>query len=221
MATVALVRSALVTSALLVLAPAASAGTARDPAKPAYVPRESGPTNAMSREEHSRSAAPFDGPSGSFSLEFPPNFDGPVLSTLEAGSSLYIGGRFFTAGEGPDYGITRLEDGTWHSMQNGIFSWTNVMGINCLRAYQGSIIATGHFTSIGSVPATCIARWDGAAWTALSSGLGGLVFNPEGLALAEFEGDLIVGGDFTAAGGIPAFGIASWNGTAWSPLGVG
>jgi hypothetical protein len=35
------------------------------------------------------------------------------------------------------------------------------------------------------------------------------------------NGDLIAGGDFTTAGGVPANRIARWNGSAWSALGSG
>jgi hypothetical protein len=40
-------------------------------------------------------------------------------------------------------------------------------------------------------------------------------------ALTVYNGDLIAGGYFYSAGGIPASSIASWNGTSWSPLGLG
>jgi Domain of unknown function (DUF5122) beta-propeller len=34
-------------------------------------------------------------------------------------------------------------------------------------------------------------------------------------------GDVVAGGFFTSAGGVPASRIARWNGSAWSPLGSG
>ena len=37
----------------------------------------------------------------------------------------------------------------------------------------------------------------------------------------EFQGDLIVGGEFTQAGGVTARGIARWDGQAWHALGAG
>ncbi len=41
------------------------------------------------------------------------------------------------------------------------------------------------------------------------------------LALAEYNGKLIVGGGFTTAGGVTSPKIASWNGQQWTPLGGG
>ncbi|MCH9057150.1 MAG: hypothetical protein IIB55_00825 [Planctomycetes bacterium] len=39
--------------------------------------------------------------------------------------------------------------------------------------------------------------------------------------MAVYIGELIVGGNFTTAGGMEANYIARWDGTAWSPLGSG
>jgi hypothetical protein len=40
-------------------------------------------------------------------------------------------------------------------------------------------------------------------------------------ASVVYNGELIVGGRFTCAGGVPANYIAKWNGTSWSALGAG
>ncbi|MEI7983732.1 MAG: T9SS type A sorting domain-containing protein [Bacteroidota bacterium] len=40
-------------------------------------------------------------------------------------------------------------------------------------------------------------------------------------ASTVYNGELIVGGRFTSAGGVPANYIAKWNGTSWSALGTG
>jgi hypothetical protein len=72
----------------------------------------------------------------------------------------------------------------------------------------------------GGVPAADIARWDGATWSPLGSGIFGLVY-----ALAVFDDGagpaLYAGGVILAAGGVPANGIARWDGASWSPLGSG
>lgn len=59
--------------------------------------------------------------------------------------------------------------------------------------------------------------WDGASWSLLGGTVAGRVYALSRLA----NGDLIAGGDFTTAGGVPAQSIARWNGTAWSALGGG
>lgn len=59
-----------------------------------------------------------------------------------------------------------------------------------------------------------IARWDGAAWSPLGSGMNGAV-----LALSLFDDGsgqgprIHAGGSFTTAGGVEASHIASWDGS--------
>jgi len=88
------------------------------------------------------------------------------------------------------------------------------------------LVAGGFFlqTGLGS-PLSRIAWWDGAAWQPFSaSDMNGVV-----AALASWDPDgsgpltplLIAGGGFTTAGGAAALRIASWNGSAWQPLGGG
>ncbi len=54
------------------------------------------------------------------------------------------------------------------------------------------------------------------AWGPLGSGPSADVY-----ALGQFNGELIVGGNFATAGGVNVNGIARWNGTMWQALGTG
>ena len=64
--------------------------------------------------------------------------------------------------------------------------------------------------------ASSIARFNGAFWTPLGEGVGG--YDPRVRALTAFDDgrgkspSLVVGGEFTTAGGIPAHRIARWVG---------
>jgi len=86
-----------------------------------------------------------------------------------------------------------------------------------LTMYGGDLIAGGYFTEADSTPCSRVARWDGASWSPIGSGLddGGVQ------ALAVYHGDLVAGGGFTQAGGVPVNNIARWNGTSWQPFGSG
>lgn len=53
-------------------------------------------------------------------------------------------------------------------------------------------------------------------WSGLSYGMDHWVH-----ALTVYNGELIAGGQFTSAGGVPANYIAKWNGYSWSALGAG
>lgn len=83
------------------------------------------------------------------------------------------------------------------------------------------LYACGSFTSAGGTPLVGVARWSGQAWVAVGGGLGGAAH-----ALAVYDDPLagevlVVGGEFSSAGGAPASRIARWNGQTWSALGAG
>jgi hypothetical protein len=87
-----------------------------------------------------------------------------------------------------------------------------------------ALYAGGWFTTAGGVTANRIARWDGASWSALSSGMN-YASNFGVTALTVFDDGsgpaLYAGGDFETAGGVAANSIARWDGSSWSALGSG
>jgi len=87
----------------------------------------------------------------------------------------------------------------------------------------GDLIVGGDFTTAGAGDARCVARWDGSMWNALGNGVSGADWGKPcvtAIGIAA-NGDVIVGGAFTDAGGISAARIARWDGSAWHPLGSG
>ncbi|MFN5945493.1 MAG: hypothetical protein ACK46I_10465, partial [Phycisphaerae bacterium] len=85
------------------------------------------------------------------------------------------------------------------------------------------LIAAGRFTTItipGSPTRNRIASWNGTTWNALGAGLSSDV---QTLELWDTDGDgplpavLVAGGRFTGPG-LGQFGVATWNGTAWTYL---
>jgi hypothetical protein len=85
-----------------------------------------------------------------------------------------------------------------------------------------ALYAGGGYTNAGAVAANNIAKWDGAAWSPLGTGMNASVG-----ALSVFDdgsGDgpaLYAGGSFTIAGGVATNYIAKWDGHEWAPLGSG
>jgi hypothetical protein len=61
-----------------------------------------------------------------------------------------------------------------------------------------------------------LASWDGAVWSAFGGGADGSV-----RTLVSTGSTLLVGGAFTAVGGVPAARVAQWDGQNWSSLGQG
>jgi trimeric autotransporter adhesin len=90
--------------------------------------------------------------------------------------------------------------------------------------YEDALVVGGDFTSAGGEIVNGIARWDGASWTPLGSGVA--IQHPSYgraavYALTVYDGALIAGGVFTSAGGVPASFVARWDGFSWSALGSG
>ena len=68
------------------------------------------------------------------------------------------------------------------------------------------LVVGGYFTTAGGVSANYIARWNGATWQPLGSGM-----NSDVLALTVYNGELVVGGWFTTAGGRVSAYWARWG----------
>ncbi|MCA3005630.1 MAG: hypothetical protein LW650_12435 [Planctomycetaceae bacterium] len=88
---------------------------------------------------------------------------------------------------------------------------------------NGDVLVGGALYSAGGQPAAGLARWDGAGWNTLdrplqrTDGLGAWVLDAAVLA----NGDVVVCGNFSTAGGVPARGIARWNGSQWTAMDAG
>lgn len=114
-------------------------------------------------------------------------------------------------------------DATWQG-GFGLVASPN-QAITCLAEFDdgsgADLYAGGWFTEVGGVPAARIARFDGAGWSPLGSGLSGT--NASDLAVFD-DGTgpaLYVAGSFFLAGGQPASNIARFDGETWTPLGAG
>jgi hypothetical protein len=107
--------------------------------------------------------------------------------------------------------------GSWSALGGGLSNGASLAQVYALtRDSSGNLVVGGAFTSAGGVPANNIARWNGAGWTPLGSGMNGAV-----LALAMHNGMLYAGGRFSSAGGSTVGNVARWNGSAWEPVGPG
>lgn len=78
------------------------------------------------------------------------------------------------------------------------------------------LVVAGTFPVAGSVPSRSVALFEPG--TGSWSGLGVGVFGDVRCLATMPNGNLAVGGTFTAAGGQPASGLAAWNGSAWSAI---
>lgn len=143
------------------------------------------------------------------------------------GPELVVGGSFVSAGGVPANRIARWNGSTWSAIGSGLGGGPGDI-VRALAAFDVSgttrLVATGVFTSSGATALAHVAMFDGAAWQPLGAGVGaGLGAGGRALAVADTGSGptLFVGGDFTSAGAQPCARIASWNGSAWTPLATG
>ncbi len=151
--------------------------------------------------------------------------DGPGPAT----SRLVFGGYFSSIGTLATQSIAALNPTTWEwtAIGSGVVLTFNPAEtlVTALAALpNGHLIVGGRFSLAGGVPAQYIARWNGSTWSALGSGLTytSSPLSTDVRAIAALpNGDIVVGGLFTSAGGVAVNGIARWDGSAWHDMGGG
>jgi trimeric autotransporter adhesin len=140
-----------------------------------------------------------------------------VSALAVSGSDLYASGVFTNAGGVAAHGIAKWNGSSWSALGSGLGGVpADQLQVSALAVSGNDLYAGGWFKTAGGVAATNVARWNGSSWSALSSGMNGVVY-----ALAASGSSVYAGGYFTTAGGITASNIARWNGSAWSALGLG
>jgi hypothetical protein len=152
------------------------------------------------------------------SMGLPMDGSTACLHVLSNGD-LVAGGRRqgnFAGGSTLSSNISRWDGTAWNPVGTGTppsGESSYILAISQLA--DGSLVAVAPWTaSFGNE----VARFDGAAWTSL-----GTVAQSSGIHCLHAlpDGDLLVGGRFTAIGSTQANGVARWNGTSWSPVAGG
>lgn len=147
----------------------------------------------------------------------------------DSGPALYAGGLFQVANGAFAPSIARWNGQAWSGI--GSILDSGALGeVRSLAVFDDgdgdALFAGGRFNSAGGVSVSNIAKWDGASWSSVGSGVGG-GFTSSIRALAAFDDGrdsdptLYVGGTFTIAGGTNANRIATWDGELWSAIGSG
>lgn len=150
-----------------------------------------------------------------------------ALAILPNGD-LLAGGSFPYSPSGAVNHIARWDGTSWSPLGGGVdginFPFQAVTSLAVMP--NGDVIAGGDFTVTGGltpVSVNHIARWNGSVWLPMGQGLGGSPFGgstPYCMVVLP-NGDLVVGGRFTTAGGVSASHLAIWNGVSWSAMGSG
>lgn len=150
--------------------------------------------------------ATFDGahwqPLGSLALgAIPANIE--ALATF--GGDLIVAGTFTQVDGVAASNIVRWDGAAWHALGSGVPG-----GVKSLAIYNGELIVGSSLPYLN--------RWNGTTWT--TAGPLGTQSVLVG-CMATYGGELVIGGIFDQAGGVPCKNVARWNGTTWQPLGPG
>ncbi len=131
---------------------------------------------------------------------------------------LVVVGIFEYAGKALGDGVAQWDPatGVWSPLGPGFAPFGGGISPHAVAAgpngelYVGGVVfAAGNFRYI--------VRWNGSSWAPLGGDMNSNVW-----ALTVLpNGDVIAGGDFTNAGGVPANHIARWNGSTWSAMSSG
>ncbi|MEI6489786.1 MAG: T9SS type A sorting domain-containing protein [Bacteroidota bacterium] len=118
----------------------------------------------------------------------------------------------------PGY-IIRLDSSfKWHIVPNSNFAYQTHTGyINSACVYNNELYIGGYFDTIGNIYANHVAKWDGAAWTQVGTGINNEYVN----GMIVYNNELYIGGAFTEAGGITVNDLTKWNGSVFSDVGGG
>lgn len=138
-------------------------------------------------------------------------FDNSVYALHSTETGLVAGGRFTTAGGAAALRVAVWDGAAWQALGDGLDG-----SVNALATYQGDLVAGGVFAGSGATALGGIGRWDGAAWQPLGAGIAGpnVIYGVN--ALVGTSAGLFAGGDFASVDGVPASGLAVWDGAAWS-----
>jgi hypothetical protein len=139
---------------------------------------------------------------------------------VDGSGNLYAGGAFTTAGGLTVNRIAKWDGSNWSAL--GALGSEGLTGGNCLSISidaSNNVYAGGAFTTAGGAAAARIAKWDGASWSTLGSGISG----GDVEAVMVRGSTVYAGGAFTTAGGVAVNRIAAatWNGSIWSWAAMG
>jgi hypothetical protein len=149
-----------------------------------------------------------------------------VFALAVVGNEVVVGGDFTSAGGVSANYVARFntQTNTWSSLGTGSSNGVSGGGVRALAVVGNEVVVGGWFTSAGGVSARYVARFNTQTntWSSLGTGSSNGV-NSDVYALAVVGNEVVVGGDFTSAGGVSANYVARFNTqtNTWSTLGTG
>jgi hypothetical protein len=138
--------------------------------------------------------------------------NGSIAALAHQDGVLLAGGLFGTIGSVNAHRIARWKGNTWTGLDQTNSSEDDVNGI--AAAANGVFYVVGDFETLGGLRGNNIVRWyeRETRWRTVGEGLGDGVLPGNVTAMHVLpDGNVIVAGDFTEAGGKPVQNMALWN----------
>ncbi|WP_394823632.1 hypothetical protein [Pendulispora albinea] len=191
--------------------------------------------------------ADWDGTAWSPAYGIPDQPTGRALTLARDGhGTLYVGGLFTLGEENRGSASLAKWNGTkWELAGNGVaYTWATGV-VSHILPHDGALYVTGCFDHVNGgedspnrIASDGVAKWDGTRWTSLDDGSkpvsngwleSSCGFEPSPRAvwsmprqrLAVSGSNVLVGGNFAGAGGVPSQSIAVLDGRAWKAAGKG
>lgn len=142
--------------------------------------------------------------------------EGSVYALALNNTDILVGGEFTSTGGGAANNIARLQSTNWFTLGAGVDGAVHAIAIRATNA----VLVGGTFANAGSEKTSCLARWDGKAWAAVTAVNGPPEFRSID-AMQVRGGDVYVGGDFDATSGGIGNHVLKYDGTNWATLAAG
>ncbi|MBI3509521.1 MAG: T9SS type A sorting domain-containing protein [Bacteroidetes bacterium] len=142
------------------------------------------------------------------------NFNGYVSEMIFYNGNLYIAG-FFDDPFGNTCHIAEWNGSNWQFMTSALQG--SVADVWDMEVYNNELFVSGLFYSSDGNPANSIMRWNDTTWNAVGGSvqIGSLNPFPVVKKMCVHNGKLFCAGNFEKIGGVPAMGLASWDGDNW------
>jgi trimeric autotransporter adhesin len=146
-----------------------------------------------------------------------------------AGSRLYVGGNYNTISGVQAHGIAAWDGQQWHSLATTSEFRPGLIRDLCVfdDGSGPALYLGGDRSNAPNIFNECIVRWNGSQWSSVGGGITSVPgsFGTQVNQMAVFDDGsgpaLFAAGLFDHAGGVPARGIAKWNGKTWAAVGGG
>ncbi|MEK7315405.1 MAG: T9SS type A sorting domain-containing protein, partial [Candidatus Eisenbacteria bacterium] len=128
---------------------------------------------------------------GSLWVPFAGDVAGPVGCMLAVGDTLYVAGRFDSAGGVPASNVALWDGDSWSPLGPGLGVPSQQWGVQSMVSLNGKLYAAGYFEYASGATPTTFAAWDGASWASMEfvgGGVSGLALDGNAIAMVSYGG---------------------------------